>query len=126
MTFVGGEPVAATADEYLKRWQLHNHIFGDDVEFEGVIEAPGGFSLVVSQKWIVGEAPSTERIAEFMASLGFATAQVAHDYYRAADNLAVLDCHEGNFILGIDGQMYAIDVIPVVADEALKQTLGVL
>ena len=78
-----------------------------------------------SQKWIVGEASSLERIAQYMAMLGFAPTHSVYDYYRASDNLAVLDCHEVNVMLGINGRMYAIDVIPVNADEALKKVLGV-
>ena len=125
MTYLHGEPVAALPEEYLQRWIQHNQIFGDDVELDGVMESPSGISLVVSQKWIVGEASSLERIAQYMAMLGFAPTHSVYDYYRASDNLAVLDCHEVNVMLGINGRMYAIDVIPVNADEALKKVLGV-
>jgi hypothetical protein len=36
-----------------------------------------------------------------------------------------MDCHTGNFISGRDGIMYAIDVIPVKADAALKRRMEV-
>ena len=125
MTFVNGEPAAALPSEYLLRWIHHNELFGDDVQFEGIVENPSGISLVVSQQWVTGAPPTAEQIADHMTELGFTRVGEGDDYYRAADQIAVLDCHELNFILGIDGEVYAIDVIPITADTAVKTALEV-
>jgi peptide/nickel transport system ATP-binding protein len=120
-----GATTAALASEYFDRWRLHNAIFGDNVEFEGVMKTPAGICLVISQHMVVGTPPTRTQIADFMAALGFLPAETPFDFYRASDQLAVIDCHALNFILGPDDQMYAIDVIPVYADEALRTALGV-
>jgi peptide/nickel transport system ATP-binding protein len=125
MTYRQGEPEPATAVEYLERWLLHNKLFADTVWFEGVVETPAGYSLAVGQVWIEGDVPAVEDVESFMRTLGFDTTALPECYYRAADDMAVMDCHTGNFISGRDGIMYAIDVIPVKADAALKRRMEV-
>ena len=125
MTYLDGEPVAALPLEYLERWQLQNQLFADDAELEGVIESPSGISLVIRQRWIVGSVPREDEIIALMQALGFQTTALPECYYRATDNLAVMDCHDGNFMLGDDGKIYPIDIIPLHPDEGLKQRLGI-
>ena len=125
MTYLEGQPDAALPSEYLERWRLQNVIFADDAELEGVIESVAGISLVVRQRWIAGAVQEDHQIAQLLADLGFEATHQLECFYRPSDNVALMDCHEGNFILGDDGLVYPIDVIPVLADEALKEHLGV-
>ncbi|TLD72850.1 ABC transporter ATP-binding protein [Phragmitibacter flavus] len=125
MSYPDGEPHAGLPAEYLERWRLHNLIFADDVTLEGVIQSPAGVALVVRQCWINGTVPEVWQIADFMNELGFQATLLQECYYRAADDLAVMDCHDGNFMLGDDGMVYPIDVIPLRPDANLKQRLGI-
>jgi peptide/nickel transport system ATP-binding protein len=125
MCYEMGEPVAATPLEYFCRWELHNLLFADDAELEGVIDSPSGVALVMRQRWIVGSVPTQEQIAESMSVLGFGPTSIPECFYREEDNMAVMDCHDGNFLIGEDGEVLAIDVIPVPADAGLKQRLGI-
>ncbi len=126
MTYVNGEPEAALPSEYLERWRLQNAIFADDAELEGVIESIAGISLVIRQRWIAGTVPEDHQITGLLADLGFHLTHQLECYYRPKDNLALMDCHEGNFMLGDDGLVYPIDVIPIIANEILKDRLGVV
>jgi oligopeptide/dipeptide ABC transporter ATP-binding protein len=125
MTYRQGQPVSATPWEYLERWLRHNEVFEDAAWLEGVMVGAAGISLVIGQPWISGEVPSSEDIHTHMRDLGFDPCNEPESYYRRHDGLAALDCHEGNFIAGGDGKMYAIDVILVQADEKLKSRLGI-
>ncbi len=124
MFYEQGEPVSSLPSEYLERWRLQNEIFGDTAELEGLIETPTGVCLVVSQRWITGDVPSEFDIIEVMQSLGFATTAQAECYYRALDDIAVMDCHDGNFVKLENGLVVPIDVIPLHPDAGLKQRLG--
>ena len=126
MAFPDGEADAALPTEYFRRWELHNQLFGDDVELHGVVQAPSGTSLVVSQRWIEGERAEGSMIKAYLSEIGFSPTLRDHDFYRSADDMAVLDSHEDNWIQGPDGWLFAIDVIPVQADEGVKRALGVI
>lgn len=109
--FVNGEATAALPSEYLERWRLHNQHFGDSVEFEGVMESPSGFGLVISQPWITGEVPSIEQIETFMTEMGYEAGDIPESYRRRSDGMRAMDCHDGNFILDASGALLPIDVI---------------
>ncbi len=126
MSYCNGEPDSATPLEYLARWQMQNVIFGDDAELEGVIESPSGIALVMRQRWIVGIVPEEERITALLGRLGFEQTLLPECYYRASDDIAVMDCHDGNFLMEASGLVVPIDVIPLHPDEGLKQRLGIL
>ncbi|MCB1224842.1 MAG: hypothetical protein KDK99_03430, partial [Verrucomicrobiales bacterium] len=125
MTFVDGEAEAATPTEYLRRWILHNEIFGDQVMFHGVVEGPSGLCLAVRQTWITGDPPTEDEIVNEMRAFGFESCASAHDYYRRSDGMAVLDAHESNLVRGEDGALFAIDVIPVKAGPELLKRMEV-
>ena len=125
MTFVDGEAEAATPTEYLRRWILHNEIFGDQVMFHGVVEGPSGLCLAVRQTWITGDPPTEDEIVKEMRAFGFESCASAHDYYRRSDGMAVLDAHESNLVRGEDGALFAIDVIPVKAGPELLKRMEV-
>lgn len=125
MTYADGEPVSALPLEYLERWEAQNLLFGDTADFEGVMETPSGLSLVVSQRWITGDVPTEDEIDNLMWSAGFESTNLTECYFRRSDNLAVMDCHDGNFVKIDDGLVIPIDVIVVKADEGLLQKMGV-
>ena len=125
MSYPHGEPEAATPGEYLERWRLHNAVFGDDTELEGIIESFAGLAVVMRQRWIVGTVPTMEDITGLMRDLGFQPTALPECVYRAEDDIAVMDCHEGNFLLGENGIVFPIDVIPVRPDTGLKKRLGI-
>jgi peptide/nickel transport system ATP-binding protein len=125
MSYDQGEPVAATPYEYLNRWLLQNEIFGDTAEFEGVIEAPHGYNLVVSQRWITGDVPTEDEIKNFMSHLGFVSTALPECFYREEDDLAAMDCHDGNFVKLENELVVPIDVILQYSDQALRTRLGI-
>ncbi len=124
MSYESGEPVPALPLEYLVRWLAQNEIFGDAVEFEGVVESPHGLSLVVAQRWITGEVPTENEIADLMGTLGFESTPLHECFHRAADDYVVMDCHDGNFVKQDDGLVVPIDVISLHPDAGLKQRLN--
>ena len=126
MAYPNGEPAPALPSEYLQRWIWQNSLFGDCAEFEGVLENPAGLCLIVSQPWITGDVPPDEAIQAYLAANGFAMTELHESHYRATDGLAVMDCHDGNFLLAGDGMILPIDVIVVRADDGLKQRMGVV
>ncbi|MFN0075396.1 MAG: oligopeptide/dipeptide ABC transporter ATP-binding protein [Prosthecobacter sp.] len=122
-TFPEGRFDAALPSEYLERWQKYNEVLGDHVRFEGVIETADGISVIISQRWIAGERPEREAIQRHMEALGFMRTAGPHDFYRAEDNLAVLDCHEDNFVLTEPDIVVPIDVHVMSATAGLKRAL---
>ena len=126
VSYPDGEPGAATALEYLKRWRMQNELFGDDADLEGVVESPSGISLAIRQRWIVGTVPTLDEIAQMMSLLGFEATLVPECYYRASDDIAVMDCHDGNFLRDENDVIIPIDIIPLHPDAGLKQRLGLL
>ena len=112
-----GQWVSAPADAsaYLRRFQLQNAIFGDDVWLEGVMRSegpslilgqpPGGISLVISQPWLDASDvsqphPTESSIAEYLEARGFVHMPDAfYGWRRAADGVVILDARSDNFIL---------------------------
>lgn len=96
----------ATPFEYLARAQLFNLIFREDIEIEGVIVEPGRQAIVLSQRFINGDAASTTQVADFMARRGFVLLpgvslgrRNSPSYLRAEDAVAVFDTHGENFLV---------------------------
>lgn len=113
----------ALPEEYCRRWLAYNDLFGDHVQLLGVTKTEEGISLVIRQRWIEGDRPDKDTIHAFMDGLGFMQAPNLRDYYCEAENLAVLDGHEDNFILAPDGELVPIDVHVLPLDADLKRAL---
>lgn len=100
---------------YLRRLRISNHIFGDDVEFEGILTRPEGLSIVTSQSYVLPHPgrsiPTEEEIAEFLTSLRFAVSEDSGDWERS-DGVRLRDTHDRNFIRAADESIIAIDVQP--------------
>jgi hypothetical protein len=60
---------------YLRRLRLSNIVFGDSVEFEGILTTKAGLSIVTSQKYIQAHPtrfiPTAEEITGYLNGLGF-------------------------------------------------------
>ncbi len=100
---------------YLRRLRLSNIIFGDSVEFEGVISCKNGLSLVTSQSYIQAHPtrfiPTQEEIAGYLKGLGF-THNDALMLWERVDGVQLADTHDRNFIRAPDECIIAIDVQP--------------
>ncbi len=113
----------ALPEEYCRRWISYNELFGDHVTFLGVVDGGDGICLAVAQRWIEGERPDRDVIHAWMTGLGFAQSTNLRDYFRQEDSIAVLDCHEDNFILEHGTDLVPIDVRVMPLDADLKRAL---
>ena len=122
-TFPQGGFDAALPEEYCRRWTSYNELFGDHVTLVGVAQTDDEISLVISQRWIEGDRPDRDGIYAWMTGLGFAQSPNLRDFYREADALAVLDCHEDNFIMEHGADLVPIDVHVMPLDADMKRAL---
>ncbi len=139
----GVPPTLATEDAlpsaYLRRLTLANDQLGDDFWLHGVIDAPLGPRMVVSQRDVGGEPASTEEIARHFTAAGFVKINVKTFYHPKA-NLLVSDAHRANvfrtawgivpFDVGVqqprDALLTAVAPAPALSfdDEELQAPLG--
>lgn len=105
------EPAASPID-YLERWNLHNQLFGDSVEFIGALETPDGLRLLISQPAIQGNPATEEQINNFFTESGWHPFMVDNNiaYFDSKRHLVVSDTHRGNIILMEDGLLAPIDL----------------
>ncbi len=100
---------------YLRRLRLSNHIFGDDVTFEGLWSRREGPSIVTSQSYIQPHPhrfiPTEEEIASYLHSFGF-TQNESTLLWERDDGIELADTHDRNFIRAPDTTIIAIDVQP--------------
>jgi hypothetical protein len=100
---------------YLRRLRLSNLIFGDDVEFEGILKRPDGLSIVTSQSYIqphpVRFIPTEDEIGGLLTRLGFHLDEDTGLWLRD-DGVELGDTHDRNFIRAPDESIVAIDVQP--------------
>lgn len=106
------EEERASPIAYLERWQLHNELFGDNVEFLGVLEDHGVFRMVIQQKAIEGKPATLHEINHFFTHSGwkrfFTHDEVA--YFDPERQVVISDTHRGNIILMADGLLAPIDL----------------
>ena len=91
---------------YLTSWHLANQVFGDNVEFIGVIESSRGLVLINAQPELeAADAerphPSKAEICEWLRKAGFNYQSGA--WVRDFDGVVLSDEHEGNFIATAEG-----------------------
>lgn len=109
----------ATPLEYLDRWAWSNLLFEDEARVLGLLDDSAGPRLVVAQPLVVGKRPDQGEIAAFMKALGFQTVRGTSLFFDERRDLLVGDAHPGNFLRNDDGQIFAIDVLPVKATAKL-------
>ena len=97
---------------YLERWQLHNELFGDNVEFVGVLMEGTKMRLVIQQPAIEGIPASVEHIHRFFAESGWTRFEVAGEvaFFDSERCVVISDTHQGNLILMEDGLLAPIDL----------------
>ncbi|MDZ4403943.1 hypothetical protein [Prosthecobacter sp.] len=116
----------ATPLEYLDRWTWSNELFEDDARVLGLVNDSAGPRIAVSQPLVVGTRPEREEITTFMEKLGFQPVRDTHLFFDARRDLLVGDAHPGNFLCNEDGQIFAIDVLPLKATgKLLAFVLGI-
>lgn len=95
-----------TFTDYLESWRLANLVFGDAVEFLGIIPSKDGPCLVIRQPEVEAADlenphPTKPEICSWLRSAGFEYEEGA--WVRDSDLLVLSDEHEGNFITTPEG-----------------------
>lgn len=117
---------------YLQKLALHNQVFHDDIVLHGVVADPlGKVALIISQPHYKGTfAGVYTAIKPAMEAAGFvrveppsARKEEPSAYYRASDNVAVIDLHSENAVLQDNGTFLRVfDNIIVRPTGALRAT----
>lgn len=110
----GWVPSPATPLEYLRRLELQNTLFGDNILVEAVCissqpsmiigQKSGGLSLIVSQPWLEAADdssphPTLEQIADYLGTRGFSPLFTAIFGWISAElQIVILDAKPDNFI----------------------------
>lgn len=115
--------------EYLSRMLLHNREFGDDVRFEGYLDAEQP-SLIVSQPDIEGEPATAEDMIGQMLQFGYLSLGMLEigkagsiSFYHPDRHIAVFDAHPGNFFRAGDITIPIDGIIAEIGSEAEHQWL---
>jgi DNA ligase (NAD+) len=94
---------------YLANLDAANRIFGDDIEFHGVLETLHGPSLVTSQPFIVGSQPEPKEVAAWFESNGYQS--TGHNRWKHPESgIEIADAHTGNLIQSNNGELIPIDL----------------
>lgn len=108
----------ASPSQYLRRVELMNRIFGDDIRIEGITKSGG---LVVSQPGIAGRAATGEEIDE--AFLGMGWIKIPNDdldlvdqlrgsaWYSPLHKVVVVDARPANCVRTRQGKIAPIDIM---------------
>ena len=123
----------ATPLQYLRRWRLANQLFADDVELVGLAEEGRKLRIVVSQRDLVGEAPSWEEIHHAMTGICglhlLGTSASVGGYAArayAGNRFAIFDVRPANCVRTAEGDVVPFDVIPQVLKREDASTLRAL
>jgi hypothetical protein len=120
------EEAKASPVAYLERWQLHNEIFGDDVQFLGVLETEGSsISLLIKQPAITGQPATLEQIKNFFTENHWLPFQIQNNlaFFDPVRKIVISDTHRGNIILMDDGLLAPIDLRIQALTPALLDTV---
>jgi hypothetical protein len=112
----------ATPAQYFERLLLGNQIYPGLNQLEGFCEWENRFCIVTTQPFIAGRNANDLEIARFMKARGF-TRLCEATWFRPDDHLAIFDVGGSNLFIDEAGDLVPIDVIPVVAEETLLETL---
>lgn len=117
---IPGNPV-----EYLKRLELSNRAFKDDVRFEGIAIEDGSMRVIISQKILEGGKPTPEIIRDWMKALNFHPIGDYREnrYYNPDLNIAAFDAHTGNFIGDSVENLQQIDLVLSEPTGAFRKAL---
>ena len=95
--------------------------------FEGFTRMDGQFGIVTSQVWYAGRNATWKEISAYFLSMEFLPVrsdvyEVPVRWYHVEQNVALFDVGESNVILS-NGEMMAIDIVPVRPGGVLRQRL---
>ena len=107
---LGSHTHGATPAEYLDRLAIQNQLFSDDIQFEYLVNKPGGLIIVTSQPFIDGPNPTQTELNGVMAFKGFEQF-IDGAYYKASLGLLVYDLIPRNAKLASDGRACPFDPV---------------
>jgi DNA ligase (NAD+) len=108
---------------YLANLDASNRLFGDDIQFHGVLETLNGPSLVTSQPFVEGTAPSIDEVTAWFQSSGYQPSGY-NRWHHPDTGTEIADAHIGNLIKTKDGELIPID-LQVLAEGAIIQSSNV-
>ncbi len=119
------EDPKASPVAYLERWRLHNELFGDRVEFLGVLETDGRMRLLIRQPAITGVPATLEQIDTFFTANGWLRFTIGGEiaFFDPERNVVISDTHRGNIILMDDGLLAPIDLRVEMVSGSLLDTV---
>jgi len=98
----------ATVWQYLARLVLQNQTFGDDIRLHGVyLDKHGNVNIITSQPDVAGGEATMAQMETAFKGAGFVSLGDGA-WYRAADNLMLVDMHDQNAVI-LDGQVIVFD-----------------
>jgi hypothetical protein len=103
------------------RISLHNALFPDTkYELLGFTRTVKGFAFIIKQAFIKGrETTKEDDLIGFMHRMGFEK----RGFNRFQNSIIeISNLHEGNVLMGEDGNFYFIDTIPGLMDKEIYQT----
>ena len=108
---------------YLANLDAVNRLFGDDIQFHGVMETATGPSLVTSQPFIIGTQPTAAEVTAWFTSLGYHT--TGHNRWKNDfTGTEIADAHIGNLIKTTEGELVPIDLQVLAAGEVPESSLS--
>jgi len=124
----------ASPGEYVERTHLQNEVFGTDNRIEGLSAGMGGISkpsIVTSQSFIHGEAPTGKEVEAEMKSRGFF--KVSEDnlvgnhiadktWYNPEHKIIATDIKNDNFVKTDSGHIVPLDIIVRRADSTALES----
>jgi DNA ligase (NAD+) len=97
------------ATAYLNNLDAANRLFGDDIHLHGILETANGPSLVTSQPFIPGTAPTLDEVESWFESNGYRS--TGHNRWKHPETgTEIADAHIGNLIKTEDGELIPIDL----------------
>ncbi len=93
---------------YLQNIASCNRLFGDDIQFHGILETAEGPVFVVSQPFVDGSAPTIEEVHEWFITNGYRS--IGHNRWKDDSGTEIADAHIGNLIKTSDGELIPIDL----------------
>lgn len=115
--------VRAGPFEYLRRLELSNQVFKDDIVLHAVSrDGAGNVIIITSQPDYVGEPASIEFIQVSMQGAFFQALPETGCFYRAVDNIAIFDLHSENAVRN-GTHLHVFDAIVAEPDDELRGIL---
>ena len=100
---------AQGAIPYLRNLESANRLFGDDLQFHGILECEQGPAFVISQPYIPGSQPTRAEVSAWFEQHGYIS--TGHNRWKnPATGIEIADAHTGNLIKTDDGELVPIDL----------------